>query len=116
MHTFGHPVELDELQVICDAWGITLVEDVAESLGSFYKGRHTGTIGRFSAMSFNGNKVITTGGEVPFFRSLIRMVRVKHLTTTAEFLIRMSSSMMRLSLTIGSPTSTQHLGALRCRL
>ena len=85
MHTFGHPVELDELQVVCDAWGITLVEDVAESLGSFYKGRHTGTFGRFAAMSFNGNKVITTGGGGAVFSKIEEEgAHVKHLTTTAK--------------------------------
>ena len=62
MHTFGHPVELDELAAICFKWKLTLVEDAAESLGSFYKGRHTGTIGALGAISFNGNKIITTGG------------------------------------------------------
>ncbi|MGP3372533.1 DegT/DnrJ/EryC1/StrS family aminotransferase, partial [Escherichia coli] len=62
MHTFGHPVELDELISVCNKWQLVLVEDAAESLGSFYKGRHTGTLGDFGALSFNGNKIITTGG------------------------------------------------------
>ncbi|MCC4821259.1 DegT/DnrJ/EryC1/StrS family aminotransferase, partial [Vibrio lentus] len=62
MHTFGHPVELDELVAVCLKWNLVLVEDAAESLGSFYKGKHTGTIGDVSAVSFNGNKIITTGG------------------------------------------------------
>lgn len=62
MHTFGHPVELDELLAVCQKWQLILVEDAAESLGSFYKGQHSGTIGDFGAVSFNGNKIITTGG------------------------------------------------------
>ena len=62
MHTFGHPVQIDELLTVCQNWNLTLIEDAAESLGSYYKGKHTGTLGRFGALSFNGNKVITTGG------------------------------------------------------
>ncbi|MDB3964652.1 LegC family aminotransferase [Amylibacter sp.] len=85
MHTFGHPVELDELMTVCSKWGIALIEDAAESLGSFYKGRHTGTFGSFGAISFNGNKVITTGGGgVVLCKSLNDGMRVKHLTTTAK--------------------------------
>ncbi len=62
MHTFGFPVHLDELMAVCNKWQIPLVEDAAESLGSFYKGKHTGTIGLISGFSFNGNKVVTSGG------------------------------------------------------
>ena len=62
MHTFGHPVHMDELIEVCKEWHIELVEDAAESLGSFYKGKHTGTFGKVGAISFNGNKTITTGG------------------------------------------------------
>lgn len=62
MHTFGHPVRIDEIESICGEYCIELVEDAAESLGSFYKGRHTGTFGKIGVMSFNGNKTITTGG------------------------------------------------------
>ncbi|CAM4089658.1 LegC family aminotransferase [Vibrio neonatus] len=85
MHTFGHPVELDELLAVCLKWNITLVEDAAESLGSFYKGRHTGTIGDFGAVSFNGNKVITTGGGgMVLCKTLELGQRTKHITTTAK--------------------------------
>ena len=56
MHTFGHPVKIDELADICREWHIELVEDAAESIGSFYKGRHTGTFGKVGAISFNGTK------------------------------------------------------------
>lgn len=85
MHTFGHPVELDELQAVCQAWGIALVEDAAESLGSYYKGQHTGTLSAFSALSFNGNKIITTGGGgMVLCRDAMQGVRTKHITTTAK--------------------------------
>jgi aminotransferase in exopolysaccharide biosynthesis len=62
MHTFGHPVHLDELVEVCERYHIELIEDAAESLGSFYKGQHTGTFGKVGAISFNGNKIVTTGG------------------------------------------------------
>ncbi|HCU4870401.1 TPA: LegC family aminotransferase [Escherichia coli] len=85
MHTFGHPVELDELITVCQKWHIVLVEDAAESLGSFYKGKHTGTLGDYGALSFNGNKIITTGGGgMVLCRSSEAGVRAKHVTTTAK--------------------------------
>jgi len=85
MHTFGHPAAMDELLDICKNWQLQLVEDAAESLGSFYKGRHTGTLGRFGALSFNGNKVITTGGGgMVLCAAAADGVRLKHLTTTAK--------------------------------
>jgi aminotransferase in exopolysaccharide biosynthesis len=62
MHTFGHPVRIDTIQTICDKYSLLLIEDSAESLGSFYNGKHTGTIGRAGILSFNGNKLATTGG------------------------------------------------------
>lgn len=85
MHTFGHAVHLDEIQRICKKWHITLVEDAAESLGSYYKGKHTGTIGEFAALSFNGNKIITTGGGgMVLCASDVDGRRTKHITTTAK--------------------------------
>ncbi|WP_257097096.1 DegT/DnrJ/EryC1/StrS family aminotransferase [Sphingobacterium sp. E70] len=63
MHTFGFPVHLDELLAVCKKWQIPLVEDAAESLGSYYKGKHTGSMGLISGFSFNGNKTVTSGGE-----------------------------------------------------
>lgn len=85
MHTFGHPVELDELIAVCKKWQLVLVEDAAESLGSYYKGRHTGTFSDYSALSFNGNKVITTGGGgMVLCRSLDAGQKTKHVTTTAK--------------------------------
>ena len=62
MHSFGHPVRIEEIAALCAEWHIELVEDAAESIGSTYKGKHTGTFGKVGAISFNGNKTITTGG------------------------------------------------------
>lgn len=84
MHTFGHPVDIDGLVQICGEWGIAIVEDAAESLGSTYKGRHTGTFGALGTLSFNGNKVITTGGGGMILASEPMAGRAKHLTTTAK--------------------------------
>ena len=85
MHTFGHPCKIDEIQTICDDWNIELVEDAAESLGSYYKDKHTGTFGTVGAFSFNGNKIITSGGGgviVTDDEAIAK--RAKHLTTTAK--------------------------------
>ena len=85
MHTFGHPVDLDRLIEVCRRFKLELVEDAAESLGSFYKGRHTGNLGRVSALSFNGNKVITTGGGGAILTNDEDLGNLaKHLTTTAR--------------------------------
>lgn len=85
MHTFGHPVELDPLMEICEQYNITIVEDAAESLGSYYKGVHTGNFGKVSAMSFNGNKIITTGGGGAILTNDEKVADyTKHLTTTAK--------------------------------
>lgn len=84
MHTFGHPSDLDGLVRIARDWNITLVEDAAESLGSFYKGQHTGTIGELGTLSFNGNKIMTTGGGGMILADASLGERAKHLTTTAK--------------------------------
>jgi len=85
MHTFGHPVDLDSLVGVCQRFNITLIEDAAESLGSFYKGRHTGQTGLLSALSFNGNKTITTGGGGTILTNDEELGRLaKHITTTAK--------------------------------
>ena len=85
MHTFGHPVRIEEIAVICKEWHIELVEDAAESIGSTYKGRHTGTFGRVGAISFNGNKTITTGGGgMMLFNDEELATYAKHLTTQAK--------------------------------
>jgi len=85
MHTFGHPVDLDPLVELCGRFKIELIEDAAESLGSYYKGRHTGNLGRVSALSFNGNKIITTGGGGAILTNDQALCKLaKHLTTTAK--------------------------------
>lgn len=85
MHTFGHPVDLDPLLEVCQRFNIKLIEDAAESLGSFYKGRHTGQWGLLSALSFNGNKTITTGGGGAILTNDEELGRLaKHITTTAK--------------------------------
>jgi len=85
MHTFGHPVDLDPLVQICHRYRLELVEDAAESIGSYYKGRHTGNWGRVSALSFNGNKIITTGGGGAILTNDAELGKLaKHLTTTAR--------------------------------
>ena len=85
MHTFGHPCRIDEIAEICEEFGIPLVEDAAESLGSYFKGRHTGTFGNLGAFSFNGNKTITTGGGGMIITDDEALAkRAKHITTTAK--------------------------------
>ncbi|VVM72975.1 Putative pyridoxal phosphate-dependent aminotransferase EpsN [Pseudomonas fluorescens] len=84
MHTFGHPVALDALLEVCNRWGLALVEDAAESLGSTYKERHTGTFGLIGTLSFNGNKIITTGGGGMLLTNEVLGAKAKHLTTTAK--------------------------------
>ena len=85
MHTFGLPCRIEEIVAVCAQYGIPVIEDAAESLGSYVNGRHTGTFGKLAALSFNGNKVITTGGGgmiVTDDADLAR--RAKHLSTTAK--------------------------------
>lgn len=84
MHTFGHPADLDGLVAVCSSWKLALVEDAAESLGSLYKGQHTGTFGLLGTLSFNGNKIITTGGGGMILSGEALATRAKHLTTTAK--------------------------------
>ena len=85
MHTFGHPVDLDSLKEVAAEFRLAVVEDAAESLGSYYKGNHTGPLGIVGALSFNGNKVITTGGGGAVVTHDVALAtRAKHLTTTAR--------------------------------
>jgi len=85
MHTFGFPVHLDELIAVCNKWNIPLVEDAAESLGSEYKGKSTGSFGKLGIFSFNGNKTITCGGGGAIVSNDLELgKRAKHLTTTAK--------------------------------
>jgi dTDP-4-amino-4,6-dideoxygalactose transaminase len=85
MHTFGHPVRIDQIIEICQKYQIPVVEDAAEALGSFYKGQHAGTFGKLGILSFNGNKPVTTGGGgmiITNDRTLA--AEAMHLTTTAK--------------------------------
>lgn len=85
MHTFGHPVDLDSLLNVCRKFKLELIEDAAESLGSYYKGRHTGNWGRLASLSFNGNKIVTTGGGGAILTNDEELGKMaKHLTTTAK--------------------------------
>jgi perosamine synthetase len=85
MHTFGHPCDIDGLLALARDYKLELVEDAAESLGSYYYGCHTGTFGLLGALSFNGNKIITTGGGGAILTNDERLAdRAKHLTTTAK--------------------------------
>jgi aminotransferase in exopolysaccharide biosynthesis len=85
MHTFGHPSDLETLLSIAHDFNITLVEDAAESLGSYYCGQHTGTFGLLGTLSFNGNKTITTGGGGAILTNDLHLARrAKHLSTTAK--------------------------------
>ncbi len=85
MHTFGHPVKLDELMEVLNRYHIPLIEDAAESLGSYYKGKQTGSFGMFGTLSFNGNKTITTGGGGMILTNDEQLAKLaKHITTQAK--------------------------------
>jgi len=85
MHTFGLPCRIAEIKSICDDWGIILIEDAAESLGSFSLSKHTGTYGQMGTLSFNGNKVITTGGGGMIITNSKEIaLKAKHITTTSK--------------------------------
>lgn len=85
MHTFGHPCQIDRIVEICERYHIPVVEDSAESIGSYYKGRHTGTFGKLGIFSFNGNKTITTGGGGMIITDDDELGKLaKHITTTAK--------------------------------
>jgi len=85
MHTFGHPCKIDEVKKICDRFHLKVIEDAAESLGSFFKNKHTGTFGELGIMSFNGNKIITAGGGGCILTNdKFLASQAKYLTTTAK--------------------------------
>jgi perosamine synthetase len=85
MHTFGHPARIDEIMEICNRYNLPVVEDATESLGSYYKGKHLGTFGTIGVLSFNGNKIITTGGGgMLLFNNTGYAERAKHLSTQAK--------------------------------
>jgi aminotransferase in exopolysaccharide biosynthesis len=85
MHTFGHPIDMPRLVALCDTYNIDVIEDAAESLGSYYNGQHTGTFGKMGILSYNGNKTITTGGGGMILTNDEQLAkRAKHITTTAK--------------------------------
>jgi dTDP-4-amino-4,6-dideoxygalactose transaminase len=85
MHTFGFPVHLNELMTVCSKWNIPVVEDAAESIGSEYKEQPTGSFGKIGVFSFNGNKIVTSGGGGAIVTNDIELgLKAKHLTTTAK--------------------------------
>jgi perosamine synthetase len=85
MHAFGHPADLDGLAEVCARHKLVLIEDAAESLGSYYRGRHTGALTQIGALSFNGNKIVTTGGGgAVLTNDAVLGAHAKHLTTTAR--------------------------------
>ena len=85
MHSFGFPCEIDKIVQVCEAWNIPLIEDAAESLGSYYKGRHTGNFGLLGVFSFNGNKTVTSGGGGAIVTNNEDLAKLaKHLTTQAK--------------------------------
>jgi perosamine synthetase len=85
MHTYGHPVRLDQVAAVCERFHLVLVEDAAESRGSYDRGIHTGNVGRVAALSFNGNKTVTTGGGGAILTNDPSLGELaKHLTTTAK--------------------------------
>ena len=85
MHSYGHPCRINEISAICKKYNIFLIEDAAESLGSYYNNKHTGTFGKLGTISFNGNKIITAGGGGCIITNdKILAKKAKHLTTTAK--------------------------------
>ena len=85
MHTFGHPCRIDEIVSICREYGVPVIEDAAESLGSLFQSKHTGTFGDMGVFSFNGNKTITCGGGGAIITNDPELAkRAKHITTTAK--------------------------------
>lgn len=85
MHTFGHPVKIEALVAVCNTWHIPVIEDAAESIGSTYKEKHTGTFGKIGVLSFNGNKIITTGGGGMILTNDEPLAKTaKHLSTQAK--------------------------------
>ncbi len=85
MHTFGHPVDLEAVSKLADQFGLAFIEDAAESLGSFYRGKHTGHWGKLAVLSFNGNKILTTGGGGAILTNDESLGKLaKHIATTAK--------------------------------
>lgn len=117
MHVFGHPVDLDPLLAVCARYRLELVEDAAESLGSYYKGRHTGTFGRCAALSFNGNKIITSGGGGAILTNDDELAQAaKHLTTTAKLPHRWELNHDRIGYNYRLPNINAALGCAQLEL
>lgn len=111
MHTFGHPVDMDKMIAVCEKYRLMLIEDAAESIGSFYKGRHTGNFGRISAMSFNGNKTITTGGGGAVLTNDEELGKLaKHITTQAKIPHRWAYAHDRIGYNYRMPNINAALG------
>ena len=114
VHVFGHIGDIESIERICADYGIPMVEDGAESIGSTYRGKHAGTFGEAGIISFNGNKTITAGaGGMLVTDDGEKAARARHLSTTAKTPHRGSSSMMRSATISGCPISTPRLGARR---
>ena len=111
MHTFGHPVDMDKMIDVCEKYYLVLIEDAAESIGSFYKGRHTGNFGRIAAMSFNGNKTITTGGGGAVLTNDEELGKIaKHITTQAKIPHRWAYTHDRIGYNYRMPNINAALG------
>lgn len=111
MHTFGHPVDMDKIVSVCEKYHLMVIEDAAESLGSFYKGKHTGNFGRVAAMSFNGNKTITTGGGGAVLTNDEELGKLaKHITTQAKIPHRWAYAHDRIGYNYRMPNINAALG------
>lgn len=111
MHTFGHPVDMDKMIAVCGKYRLALVEDAAESVGSFYKGKHTGNFGHIAAMSFNGNKTITTGGGGAVLTNDEELGKLaKHITTQAKLPHRWAYAHDRIGYNYRMPNINAALG------
>jgi dTDP-4-amino-4,6-dideoxygalactose transaminase len=112
MHTFGHPCRIDELVAISERYHIELVEDAAESLGSWYKGRHTGTFSKIGVLSFNGNKILTTGGGGMLLFNDEALAKRTTSPPKPKYPIPGNLYTMKLDITTACPTSMPHWGWL----
>ncbi len=111
MHTFGHPVDMDKMIAVCEKYHLMLIEDAAESVGSFYKGKHTGNFGHIAAMSFNGNKTITTGGGGAVLTNDEELGKLaKHITTQAKMPHRWAYAHDRIGYNYRMPNINAALG------
>lgn len=117
MHAFGHPMNLSGLSAVCAKYGLILVEDAAESLGSTYQGVHTGRFGRLAALSFNGNKIVTTGGGGAILTDDVELGRrAKHLTTTARLAHRWTVSHDEIGFNYRMPNLNAALGCAQLEM